>query len=83
MKPGKIAAAAVLATVVLAPPAHAATTTHDDFLLLFQRSGNGTYYTERVTGESLCEGGTCTPIPSHGGQHYVRWHAEATEYRNW
>ncbi|MEV6646383.1 hypothetical protein [Amycolatopsis sp. NPDC051371] len=77
MKPGKIAAAAVLA-----PPAHAAT--HGDFSLMFQRSGNGTCYAERVTGESLCEGGSCTPIPSHGGQqHYVRWHAEATEYRNW
>jgi hypothetical protein len=53
-----------------------------DWVLLDGWGGNGTYYTERVTGESLCRGGACTPIPPDGGrQHYVRWTVPSSDYR--
>lgn len=53
-----------------------------DWVLLDGWGGNGTYYTERVTSESLCQGSACTPIPSDGGrQHYVRWSVPSSDYR--
>ncbi|MFI5588816.1 hypothetical protein ACIA5G_27440 [Amycolatopsis sp. NPDC051758] len=65
------------------PPSYAEHFVRDgDWVLLDGWGGNGTYYTERVTSESLCLGGACTALPSHGGQqHYVRWTVPASDYR--
>ncbi|WIX88692.1 hypothetical protein [Amycolatopsis sp. DG1A-15b] len=53
-----------------------------DWVLLDGWGDNGTYYTERVTSESLCRGSACTAIPSDGGrQHYVRWTVPSSDYR--
>jgi hypothetical protein len=65
------------------PPSYAEHFVRDgDWVLLDGWGGNGTYYTERVTSEKLCRGGTCTLLPSHGGQqHYVRWTVPSSDYR--
>lgn len=45
--------------------------------------GNGTYYTERVTQELICDasGQNCSPLPSSGGlQHYVQWSVPSGSY---
>ncbi|MBB4685297.1 hypothetical protein [Amycolatopsis jiangsuensis] len=65
------------------PPGDAEHFVHEgDWVLLDGWEGNGTYYTQRVTSESLCHGDECTPIPSDGGrQHYVQWTVPAQDYR--
>ncbi|MEC3980314.1 hypothetical protein [Amycolatopsis sp. H20-H5] len=55
-----------------------------DWVLLDGWSGNGTYYSQRVTSESSCDGAgaNCAAIPSDGGrQHYVRWNVPTSNYR--
>lgn len=53
------------------------------WLLLDGWSDNGTYYTQRVTSESIGDA-DCTdmrPVPPDGGrQHYVRWNTPDTGY---
>lgn len=63
------------------PPDYAEHFSHDgDWVLVDGWSGNGTYYRQRVSSESLCDGAghNCVPLPSAGGlQHYVQWTAPA------
>jgi hypothetical protein len=58
------------------PPAYHETFIHEgDWVMLDGWTGNGTYYTLRVTNEQLCDasGGNCTTLATSGRQHYVRW----------
>ncbi|MDT7804510.1 MAG: hypothetical protein QOI78_7943 [Actinomycetota bacterium] len=65
------------------PPSYAEHFVRDgNWVLLDGWDDNGTYYTERVAGESICQSGICQPLPSHGGrQHYVRWTVLPADYQ--
>jgi hypothetical protein len=65
------------------PPSYAEHFVRDgNWVLLDGWGDNGTYYTERVTSESICQSGICAPLPSHGGQqHYVRWTVLPSDYQ--